>query len=58
VQAEQLNALAAGGFELSGVRQVAGGTEVQLVLTKAQSAKLARDGVRTKLTREGPSSAT
>src|SRR5215218_866703 len=51
VQEDQLRALADQGFELSGVRQVAGGTEVQLVASKAQRAKLTRDGIQTKLTR-------
>jgi hypothetical protein len=50
VNAEQLSTLAV-QFELSGVREVAGGTEVQLVASKAQRAQLARDGIRTKLTR-------
>ena len=44
VQADQLRALADQGFELSDVREVAGGTEVQLVLSKAQRAELSRDG--------------
>ena len=34
VQADQLRALADQGFELNGARDVAGGTEVQLVLSK------------------------
>ena len=51
VQADQLRALADQGFELSDVREVAGATEVQLVLSKAQRAELSRDGIRTKLTR-------
>ena len=51
VNAEQLSALAAQGFELTGVREVAGGTEVQLVASKAQRARLTRDGIRTELTR-------
>ena len=51
VQADQLRALADQGFELNGVRDVAGGTEVQLVLSKGQRAQLARDGIKTTLTR-------
>jgi hypothetical protein len=51
VQADQLRALADQGFELNGVRDVAGGTEVQLVLSKGQRDQLARDGIRTTLTR-------
>ena len=51
VSDEQLSALAAQGFELTGVREVAGGTEVQLVASKAQRAQLRRDGIRTELTR-------
>ena len=51
VNADQLRALADRGFELNGVRDVAGGSEVQLVLSKAQRAQLARDGIKTQLTR-------
>jgi len=51
VSDEQLSALAALGFELTGVREVAGGTEVQLVASKAQRAQLRRDGIRTEFTR-------
>ena len=51
VSDEQLSALAAQGFELTGVRAVAGGTEVQLVASKAQRAQLRRDGIKTELTR-------
>jgi hypothetical protein len=51
VSDEQLSALAAQGFELTGVREVTGGTEVQLVASKAQRAQLRRDGIRTELTR-------
>ncbi len=51
VQAEQLGMLAEQGFDATGQREVAGGIEVGLVLTKDQRAKLARDGVRTQLTR-------
>ena len=51
VQADQLRALADQGFELTGVRDVAGGTEVQFVLSKGQRAQLARDGIKTTLTR-------
>src|SRR5688500_18320460 len=50
VDAERLSVLAA-QFELTGVRKVAGGTEVQLVASKTQRAKLTRDGIRTELTR-------
>jgi hypothetical protein len=49
LNAEQLSALAAHGFELNGTREVEGGTEVQFAATKAQRAKLARSG-------SGPSS--
>ncbi len=51
VQAGQLAMLAEQGFDATGQREVAGGIEVGLVLTKHQRAKLARDGVRTQLTR-------
>jgi hypothetical protein len=51
VSDEQLSALAAQGFELTGVREVAGGTEVQLVLSRAQRVQLTRDGIRTEFTR-------
>ena len=51
VSDEQLSVLAAQGFELTGVRAVAGGTEVQLVASKAQRAQLRRDGINTELTR-------
>src|SRR5918996_171743 len=47
---EQLSALAAQGFELTGVREAAGGTEVQLVASRAQRAQLRRDGIKTELT--------
>ena len=51
VSDEQLSALAAQGFELTGAREVAGGTEVQLVASRAQRAQLRRDGFRTEFTR-------
>ena len=51
VNADQLRALAERGFELNAVTDVAGGSEVQLVLSKAQRAQLARDGIKTQLTR-------
>ena len=51
VSDEQLSALAAQGFELTGVRAVEGGTEVQLVASRAQRAQLRRAGIRTELTR-------
>jgi Zinc carboxypeptidase len=51
VEADQLRTLADQGFELNGVREVAGGTKVQLVLSRGQRAQLARDGIRTSLTR-------
>ena len=51
VSDEQLSALAAQGFELTGAREVAGGTEVQLVASKAQRAQLRRDGIKTEFTR-------
>jgi Zinc carboxypeptidase len=51
VSDEQLSALAAQGFELTGVRAVEGGTEVQLVASRAQRAQLRRAGIRTEFTR-------
>ena len=51
VRADQLQVLTARGFELSGAREVAGGTEVQLVLSKSQRAALTREGIKTRLTR-------
>jgi hypothetical protein len=51
VSDEQLSALAEQGFELTGVRSVAGGTEVQLIASRAQRAKLRRDGIKAELTR-------
>ena len=51
VSDEQLSALAAQGFELTGVRAVPGGTEVQLVASRAQRAQLRRAGIRTEFTR-------
>ena len=51
VSDEQLAALAAQGFELTGAREVAGGTQVQLVASRAQRAQLRRDGFRIELTR-------
>jgi hypothetical protein len=41
VQAEQLEALNAGGYDVTAARQAAGGFEVQVILTKGQRAKLA-----------------
>ena len=51
VSADQLASLAAQGFDLHGAHAVAGGTEVDLVLRRAQRAKLAGEGIRTTITR-------
>jgi len=51
VTADELASLAAQGFDLHGAHPVAGGTEVDLVLNRAQRAKLAQEGIGTTLTR-------
>ena len=51
VRADQLGTLAEQGFELTGQRKVAGGTEVGLVATRDQRDKLAQAGIRVRLTR-------
>jgi Zinc carboxypeptidase len=51
VRLDQLATLAAQGFDLTGQREVAGGIEVDLVMTREQRAKLAQDGIRARLTR-------
>ena len=51
VPAGQLGALSAQGYDITGARQSATGVELQLILTKAQRAKLAQDGIATTLTR-------
>jgi hypothetical protein len=51
VRADQLSTLAAQGFDLTGQREVAGGVEVDLIMTQSQRAKLEADGIRTRLTR-------
>jgi len=51
VQADGLQTLVDQGYELTGQKQVAGGTQVGIIATRAQRAKLAQQGVHTKLTR-------
>ena len=51
VDAEGLAAVVDQGFDLHGAQRVAGGTEVDLVMNRAQRAKLADAGVDAKLTR-------
>ena len=51
VSAKQLAILSEQGLLDHGAHQVAGGTKVSLVLTRAQRARLAGQGIRTKLTR-------
>jgi hypothetical protein len=51
VRGNQLDALSAQGYDITGARGVTGGVELQVILTKGQRAKLARDGVKTELTR-------
>ena len=51
VNAGQLASLSDQGFDLHGAHAVRGGTEVDLVLTREQRAKLADEGIRTTLTR-------
>jgi Zinc carboxypeptidase len=52
VDARGLSTIAAAGFDVAeGARQVAGGTEVDLIMTADQRAKLADAGVNAKLTR-------
>ena len=51
VQADEIAALAQEGFDVTDQRQVNGGIAVDLVATPQQRAKLAREGIKTKLTR-------
>jgi hypothetical protein len=51
VQPDQLEALTAKGYDVNDGRRVAGGVEVQLILTKAQRANVTAEGVTTQLTR-------
>ncbi|CAN5509300.1 M14 family metallopeptidase [soil metagenome] len=51
VDEEELGQLVGQGYDVGGQRGVAGGFEVDLVLTNQQRAKLAADGINTKLTR-------
>jgi Zinc carboxypeptidase len=51
VTPNQLSTLAQEGIDITDQRNVAGGVKVGLVLTQAQRAKLADDGVRASLTR-------
>ena len=51
VKPGQLSTLAEQGFDITGQDNVAGGIKVDLVLTQAQRAKLADDGIRATLTR-------
>ena len=51
VSAKQLAILSERGLLDHGAHQVAGGTKVSLVLTRSQRARLAGQGIRTKLTR-------
>src|SRR5690242_3462882 len=51
VKAGQQDALTGKGYDVTSSRAVAGGVELQLILTKGQRATLARDGVATTLTR-------
>src|SRR5688572_22097268 len=52
VDAGGLKTIAEAGFDIAeGARQVAGGTEVDLIMTADQRAKLADAGVNAKLTR-------
>ena len=51
VQADEVAALAQEGFDVTDQRQVSGGVAVDLVATPQQRAKLAREGIKTTLTR-------
>jgi hypothetical protein len=52
VDAEGLATVAEAGFDIThGTRRVSGGTEIDLIMTAGQRAKLAAAGVNTKLTR-------
>jgi hypothetical protein len=52
VDAQDLATISEAGFDIAeGARQVAGGTEVDLIMTRAQRAKLAAAGVNASLTR-------
>ncbi|MGH2788395.1 MAG: M14 family zinc carboxypeptidase [Actinomycetota bacterium] len=51
VEADNLGLLVERGFEIAGQRAVAGGVEVDLVLTRQQRAELARRGINAKLIR-------
>src|SRR5690242_20840278 len=51
VQAQQLDELNAQGYDVTGARQSATGVELQLILTTGQRAKLASQGIKTRLTR-------
>jgi hypothetical protein len=51
VKPNQLSALAEQGYDITTQQNVAGGIKVGLVLTEAQHAKLADDGIRATLTR-------
>jgi hypothetical protein len=51
VKPGQLSTLAEEGFDITSQENVAGGLKVGLVLTQAQRAKLAQDGIRANLTR-------
>src|SRR5688500_13506734 len=51
VQAQQMEVLNAGGYDVTAARQAAGGVEVQVILTKGQRAKLSQEGIATSLTR-------
>jgi Zinc carboxypeptidase len=51
VSGDQLGTLSEEGLDVFSQRQVAGGLKVGLVLTREQRAKLAQEGIRTRLTR-------